>query len=102
MKLNYWTKRAMNFVTAYQASDDTELYHVYRSYSHAKDNAFCHCRSAFCGTLNSKRFRIISHNSQCFTCAWLGESCKTGEKGLFVETAYSSYFIPFEKLYELY
>lgn len=95
--INHDTVRGGGFVRRWNASEDVELQDVYGRCSDAKRRAYDYCRNLFECTTSGNRFRIISHNSQTFTCAWGGVDDETGEIGVFVETAYNSYFIPYAK-----
>lgn len=85
--LNPNTKRAENFVNAYNRSTDTTLRHCYGRYSWEKEHAEYDCRRKM-DNENGFGFRILSYNTFQFTCGWV-----TSE-GLRVETACGSYLIP--------
>ena len=94
MKLNRNTKKARALVQAYERSYNYELNQCYASYSHAKAVAEAHCRKKMFD-MGGYGFKILSFNSQVFTCGWLYEDKETGATMLNVETCRNIYTIEY-------
>lgn len=94
MKLNRNTEKAQRFITRYDCSEVFTLSECYVRYSEAKERAYRRCHN-ICYEMNGWGFRIMSYNSQMFTCGWLYEDKETGVIMLNVETAYNSYQIEY-------
>lgn len=90
MKLNRSTKKTKSFKAKYLYSNDFSLFHVYKNPSQSKRHAYYECR-AKCVDMGGWGFKILSFNSQVFTCGWLYSDKETGVIMLNVETAYNSY-----------
>lgn len=63
---------------AWQRSGLYSLRDAYGRYSAAKERAFNQCR-AWCYALDGSGLKIISHNSQVFTCGFEFPDPETGE-----------------------
>ena len=96
MKLNRNTKKARSFAQQYTFSSKHGLHECYSSYSYAKAVAEVNCRKKMLG-MDGFGFKIMSFNSQTFTCGWLYQDKETDVIMLNVETAYNSYQIEHHK-----
>ena len=96
MKLNRNTKKARGFVQQYTFSNKHGLSECYTSYSYAKAVAEVNCRKKM-NDMDGFGLKIMSFNSQTFTCGWLYQDKETGDIMLNVETAYNSYQILYHK-----
>lgn len=85
-KISIKSKRAQNWLAAYNASKHICIEQAYAKPSSRKIKAGRECWQR-CQQEDGHRFRIISAGAQYFTVAW------TVRGGLRVETAYNSYFI---------
>nr|DAF90297.1 MAG TPA: hypothetical protein [Podoviridae sp. cthau23] len=94
MKLNRNTKSAQGLIERFYNSEFDTLEHCYVSCSQAKRRAYYWCTNK-CAEMDGWRFRIISFNSQTFTCAWLYKDKETGEIMLNVETYRNTYTIEY-------
>ena len=83
------TKRERNFLNSYNRATATYLDEVYTSFSSAKARADRECKEKMLA-MNGKNYRIISHNSNFFTCAWIYLN-EDNKKCLNVETARYTY-----------
>lgn len=92
MKLNRNTKKAQDFIERFYISEIDTLEECYNSCSAAKRKAYYDCLHK-CVDMDGWRFRIISFNSQTFTCGWLYEDKETGVITLNVETYLNTYTI---------
>ena len=84
----------------WQNSSDTELYHVYDSFSQAKANAFEYCRrleAEFHGT----GLRIVGHNSMQFTAGFTGVDPETGEVMFMYITKSKDWYAPITDIEEV-
>ena len=90
MKLNRNTKKARGFVQEYERSYNYGLNQCYASYSLAKDIAEVSCRQKMLD-MGGYGFKILSFNSQTFTCGWLYVDTETGVIMLNVETYRNTY-----------
>ena len=94
MKLNRNTKKAKYIINRFNASCFDTLEECYKSYSKHKFRAFQACvTKSF--EMDGWRFRIMSYNSQTFTCGWLYEDKETGVIMLNVETYRNTYTIEY-------
>lgn len=86
------TKKAIGLIENYKYSDflNTELYHIYKSNSTAKQNALNSCKE-MCHALNGHNGHIISHNSQTFTYGF--EFICDGTTKLAYITAFNNYIV---------
>lgn len=94
MKLNRNTKKAQGFIDSYRYSCNYTLTDCYESYSYHKWMAEDSCRDRMYN-MNGWGFKIMSYNSQTFTCGWLYQDKVTGTVMLNVETAYNCYQIEY-------
>lgn len=94
MKLNRNTKKAQGLIERFYNSEFDTLEHCYNSCSDAKKTAYYYCLYK-CSDMHGWRFRIISFNSQTFTCGWLYEDAETGVIMLNVETYRNTYTIEY-------
>lgn len=94
MKLNKDTKKAKGFYAAYCNSCDYSIRDCYTTYSKAKAQAEISCVRKMVN-MDGWGYKILSFNSQCFTCGWLYENEETGVVTLNVETAFNSYQIEY-------
>lgn len=85
-KISIKSKRAQNWLAAYNASKCPCIEQAYAKPSSRKIKADRECWQR-CQQEDGRRFRIISAGARYFTAAW------TVRDGLRVETAYNSYFI---------
>lgn len=90
MKLNRNTKKARALVQDYERSYNYGLNQCYASYSYAKAFAEVRCREKMLD-MGGHGFKILSFNSQTFTCGWLYEDKETGVIMLNVETYRNTY-----------
>ena len=81
------------YLSRYNASTATELYHVYGSYSAAKARAMVWCKDK-AARIGIGSVRIISHNTMQFTVAF--PCIIDGVKCIAIETARNSYVYPVE------
>lgn len=94
--LNKNTKKAQQYINAYNHSTLHYLEDCYKSYSNDKRIAYNKCNQEFLKVYRahvwehpySMGVRILSFNTFGFTCAW------HTEEGLRVETPANSYLIP--------
>lgn len=86
--LNATTKKAAQFIHAYNNSNAGTLSQVYGRYSAEKARAERDCLSKMVNE-NGNGFRIISANTFCFSCGWMTAA------GLRIETACNSFVIEF-------
>lgn len=92
------SKRASAWFGLLVVSSAVELSDVYGSYSDAKRRGYERARRLFDNCPCATRFRIIAHNCNTFTVAWLFEDAideeGTGELHRFmaVKTAYNLYY----------
>lgn len=70
-------RTAKGAIETWKRSTATELYHVYGTYSQAKQNAFEYCRRQ-CYERNGYDLRIVSSNTWMFTVGFLFEDTDTG------------------------
>lgn len=90
MKLNRNTKKVQDLIYRFNHSTFDYLGQCYNSCSAAKRKAYDDCiRKYF--DMGGWGFRIISFNSQTFTCGWLYEDKETGVIMLNVETYLNTY-----------
>lgn len=85
------TKAQYNMFLRYLGAKDTSLYDCYKKPSMAKQAAYADCMRRYRAMryqLNS--FKIVSHNAQTFTVAWLYKD-NDGDYCLHYETAYHTY-----------
>lgn len=94
MKLNRNTKKAQDLIERFYNSEIDTLEDCYEMYSAAKRRAYDYCLNK-CADMNGWRFRIISFNSQTFTCGWLYADKETDVIMLNVETYRSTYTIEY-------
>lgn len=94
MKLNRNTKKARGLVREYERSCNYGLNQCYVSYSYAKAVAEEHCREKMLD-MGGYGFKILSFNSQAFTCGWLYADKETGVVMLNVETYRNTYTIEY-------
>ena len=94
MKLNRNTKKAQDLIERFYNSEIDTLEDCYGTFSAAKRNAYYVCCQK-CVEMDGWRFRIISFNSQTFTCGWLYEDKETGVIMLNVETYCNTYTIEY-------
>ena len=94
MKLNRNTKKAQGLIERFYNSEIDTLEDCYETCSAAKRRAFYWCTKR-CGDMDGWRFRIMSYNSQTFTCGWLYEDKETGVIMLNVETYHNTYTIEY-------
>lgn len=94
MKLNRNTKKARGFVQEYDSSYNFGLRQCYTSYSYSKGRAEERCRAKMFA-MDGYGFKILSFNSQKFTCGWLYEDAETGVIMLNVETYRNTYTIEY-------
>lgn len=94
MKLNRNTKKAQDFIERFYNSEIDNFSGCYKTCSVAKCRAFYRCTNK-CAEMGGWRFRIISFNSQAFTCGWLYEDAETGVVMLNVETYRNTYTIEY-------
>jgi len=66
------TKANKRVLESYLRSDAYELIDVYKSCSERKRQAFLHCKARMRMNLG-RELKIISHNSNFFSCAFLHE-----------------------------
>lgn len=90
MRLNRNTEKALNFRERYYWSRECTLADCYLNFSKAKAIAEECCREKMLD-MAGYGFKILSFNSQTFTCGWLFKDTETGVVMLNVETAYNSY-----------
>ena len=86
-KMSIKSKRAQNWLAAYNASKYHSVKQAYANPSSSKIKADRECQER-CQRENGHGYRIISAGSQFFTAAWMvcGENLR-------IETAYNSYII---------
>lgn len=84
--INANTKRANEFINAYNRATAIELWEVYGTYSPAKARAEIWCREQMYKE-SGNGYRILSANSFSFTCGWINP------EGLRIETASNSYLV---------
>ena len=94
MKLNRNTTQARALVQDYERSYNYGLNQCYASYSHAKAVAEVRCREKMLD-MGGHGFKILSFNSQTFTCGWLYEDKETVVIMLNVETYRNTYTIEY-------
>ena len=94
MKLNRNTKKAQGLIERFYNSEIDTLEQCYVSCSTAKRKAYYDCLRKYVN-MGGWRFRIISFNSQNFTCGWLYEDAETGVIMLNVETYRNTYTIEY-------
>lgn len=94
MNLNRNTKKAQGLIERFYNSELDTLEQCYKSCSNAKRNAYYYCLYK-CSDMGGWRFRIISFNSQTFTCGWLYADKVTGVIMLNVETYCNTYTIEY-------
>lgn len=94
MKLNRNTKKAQDLIERFNHSTFDRLNECYKTYSKNKFSAYQSCVIK-CFDMRGWGFRIISFNSQVFTCAWLYEDKETGVLMLNVETYRNTYTIEY-------
>lgn len=94
MKLNRNTKKAQDLIERFYNSELDTLEDCYASYSTAKRKAYYDCLRKYVD-MGGWRFRIISFNSQTFTCAWLYRDEETGDIILNVETYRNNYQVKY-------
>lgn len=94
MKLNRNTKKAQDLIYRFNHSMFDRLEECYKSCSYVKRIAYYNCLYK-CSDMDGWRFRIISFNSQTFTCGWLYEDKETGVIMLNVETYRNTYTIEY-------
>lgn len=94
MKLNRNTKKAQGIINRFNNSEFFTLSDCYKSYSENKYRAFQACVDRFY-KMDGYGFRIISFNSQTFTCGWLYDDKETGVIMLNVETYRNTYTIEY-------
>ena len=94
MKLNRNTKKAQALIERFYNSELYSLEDCYTRCSAAKIVAFSWCIDKF-AAMGGWRFRIISFNSQNFTCGWLYADKETDEIMLNVETYRNNYTIEY-------
>ena len=95
MKLNRNTKKARGLVQEYERSCNYGLNQCYSSYSYANAFAEVLCREKMFD-MGGYGFKILSFNSQAFTCGWLYEDKETGVIMLNVETDRNTYTIEYK------
>lgn len=90
--VNANTKKAKELINNYNNSDflDTELWHVYGTFSDAKARALNYCKNMMVD-LDGHNGHIVSHNSQTFTYAF-EFYCDNVLKLAYI-TAYNNYII---------
>ena len=95
MTTNQMKKNALANYPRWATSTDTELYHVYGSYSHAKASSYESIRDEMhkCG---GHDLRIISHNCMMYTCGYLRNNPKTGFTEFVYHTATYSTVVTIE------
>lgn len=74
MTNNELKRRARTAYEIYKLSYDVTLSDVYASYSVYKERAYRECINMMF-TLNGYNFRIITHNTNIFTCGFVYEFC---------------------------
>lgn len=79
--------RGGHFLNLYRVAFKTTLSECYANCSGAKTAAFIMYRE-WCKKENGKRFRIISHNTMTFTCAWT-----LPDGSVRVETVHNTYLV---------
>ncbi len=85
--LNTNTKRAQAYIYAYKRSSFGDIYEAYKNPSTRKTRADYFCQSLMMRE-NGNGYRIIRHNCNYFTAAWIvGNSLR-------IETACNSFVIP--------
>lgn len=94
MKLNRNTKKAQELIERFYSSELYSLEDCYTRCSVAKTCVFSLCIDK-CAAMDGWRFRIISFNSQTFTCGWLYADKETGVIMLNVETYRNTYTIEY-------
>ena len=94
MKLNRNTKKAQAFKDNYMFSNDFSLFHVYKNPSRSKMRAYDECR-AKCAEMRGWGFKILSFNTNAFTCGWMYSDKETGVIMLNVETYRNTYTIEY-------
>lgn len=94
MKLNRNTKKAQDLIERFNHSTFDRLNECYKTYSENKFRAYQSCVTK-CFDMRGWGFRIISFNSQTFTCAWLYEDKETCVLMLNVETYCNTYTIEY-------
>lgn len=82
------TKKGQTMLHAAVKNEGTFLWHIYDTYSKAKNNALEQCRQ-MCYKENGADFHICSHNTFGFSVAW------EVKNGMRMETSKSSYLILF-------
>lgn len=92
-ELKNTSKKANNYICRYLNTTATTLRDCYSNYSYAKENAYLHCVSVM-NELSGYNMRIISHNCNFFTVAFLIKN------GLVVITPYDKYVIKGVSVYE--
>lgn len=94
MKLNRNTKKAQDLIERFYNSEIDNFGGCYKTCSVAKCRAFYRCTNK-CAEMDGWRFRIISFNSQTFTCGWLYVDKETDKIMLNVETYRNTYTIEY-------
>ena len=85
--INTNTKRAQAYICAYKRSSTEDIYEAYKNPSTRKTRAFYECMTIM-ENENGHGCKIIGHNSDQFTAAWIvGNSLR-------IETACNSFVIP--------
>lgn len=77
---------------AWKNSSDTELWHVYRSASTAKQQAMEYCKE-LCHELDGNWMRIVGHNYMTFSVAFIYPNPETGESMMaYITRDYDRFF----------
>lgn len=74
------TTQMKNAYRSYQLTSNTNLWHVYTTWSDAKQEAFDYCKK-LCAEHNGKGLKIVSANGFMFTCGFI---CEIDGKEAFV------------------
>lgn len=87
------TKQEQGFIAEYEHSTYTSVEQCYSSPSDRKLRAQSHCIEC-CFLVNGYGFRIISHNTWVFSCAYKYINIRTGYEHMIVHTGYNVYDFP--------
>ncbi len=85
------TKAGQSIIAMASKYEGTELCHVYKYWSEAKEQAFNEVYEMYANSRNGEAFSICSHNCHAFSVSWLSD------KGLHFITFKTEYLVIFNE-----
>lgn len=87
------TNKERGFIAEYNHAICTSIEQCYIKPSYRKQRAEAHCFEC-CKLVNGYGFKILSHNTWTFTCAYKYVNNRTGYEHMIVHTGYNIYDFP--------